>query len=138
MKTTLLKAAEAATLVIIENVDQTGCEVFQSGMLRFDGADENCWLLDGSQELEIDAEGKAVAQDDEGSLNMEFRVTHPLTEDDLKSGNRDPAGKRLTEGYRALRGVLDKGQFGQHNFTLDKVQIEGILGLLSGEFEGVY
>ncbi|QZI85787.1 hypothetical protein CPT_Summit_136 [Stenotrophomonas phage Summit] len=138
MKTTLSKAAHAATLVIIENIEQNGCEVFKSGMLRFDGADEISWLLNGDQEIEIDAEGRAVAQDDEGSLNMEFRVSHPLTEDDLKEGSRDPAGKRLVEGYKALRAVIDKGQFGQSKYVLDKVQIEGILGLLSGEFEGVY
>ncbi|QIN95294.1 hypothetical protein DLP3_131 [Stenotrophomonas phage vB_SmaS_DLP_3] len=137
MKTTLFKAAEAASLVIIEGVEMLYGDIRTNDTVTFEGVDGEDWILK-NQELEIDSEGKSVAQDQHGSVNMEFRVTHPLTEDDLKEGNRDPAGKRLIEGYKALRGVLDKGQMGQHNFTLDKVQIKGILGLLSGEFEGVY
>ena len=40
--------------------------------------------------------------------------------------------------YKALRKRLDKGQLGQCNFAFDKVEIEGLMGLLSHRFEGCF
>jgi hypothetical protein len=40
--------------------------------------------------------------------------------------------------YLALRDKIGKGQFGQHNFYFDKVEIEGLMGLLSHRFEGTW
>jgi hypothetical protein len=40
--------------------------------------------------------------------------------------------------YAALGAKLGKGTLGQHNFSFSKVEIEGLMGLLSHRFEGVW
>lgn len=40
--------------------------------------------------------------------------------------------------YKALQQKLGNGHMGQCNFTFDKVEIEGLMGLLSHRFEGVW
>lgn len=45
---------------------------------------------------------------------------------------------RAESVYDALDAILGRGHLGQCNFTLDKVQIEGLMGLLSHRFEGCF
>ena len=40
--------------------------------------------------------------------------------------------------YKALQKKLGEGRMGQCNFTFDKVEIEGLMGLLSHRFEGAW
>jgi len=46
--------------------------------------------------------------------------------------------KRAEDVYDALRKKLDSGVLGQNNFYFDKVEIEGLMGLLSHRFEGCF
>ena len=50
-----------------------------------------------------------------------------------------PTYKERAEGvYKALQTKLGTGTLGQANFHFDKVEIEGLMGLLSHRFEGVW
>lgn len=50
-----------------------------------------------------------------------------------------PSHKERSElVYKALEQKLGNGRMGQCNFTFDKVEIEGLMGLLSHRFEGVW
>lgn len=54
-------------------------------------------------------------------------------------GKNTPSYKERSEQvYKALQDKLGKGRMGQCNFTFDKVEIEGLMGLLSHRFEGVW
>lgn len=46
--------------------------------------------------------------------------------------------QRAEQVYDALATKLGKGHLGQQNFYFDKVEIEGLMGLLSHRFEGVW
>lgn len=46
--------------------------------------------------------------------------------------------RRAEDAYDALSAILGNGRLGQCNFTLDKVQIESLMGLLSHRFEGCF
>lgn len=55
-----------------------------------------------------------------------------------ESANFPSHKERSEQVYAALRKKLDAGTFGQHNFYFSKVEIEGLMGLLSHRFEGVW
>lgn len=55
-----------------------------------------------------------------------------------ESANVPSHKERSEQVYAALRKKLNSGTLGQHNFYFSKVEIEGLMGLLSHRFEGVW
>lgn len=54
-------------------------------------------------------------------------------------GEGVPTHKERSElVYQALQKKLGQGTLGQHNFNFTKIEIEGLMGLLSHRFEGVW
>lgn len=52
-------------------------------------------------------------------------------------GDNVPSYKERAERvYKALDNKLGTGRLGQHNFSMSKIEIEGLMGLLSHRFEG--
>ncbi len=57
---------------------------------------------------------------------------------ELENENTPTYKERSELVYKALQQKLGNGRMGQCNFTFDKVEIEGLMGLLSHRFEGVW
>lgn len=63
---------------------------------------------------------------------MTYEILEPENE------NTPSYKERSEQVYKALQDKLGKGTLGQHNFYMSKVEIEGLMGLLSHRFEGVW
>ena len=63
---------------------------------------------------------------------MTYEILEP------ESDNTPSYKERSEQVYNALQDKLGNGAFGQHNFYMSKVEIEGLMGILSHRFEGVW
>jgi hypothetical protein len=83
MKTTLLKALNAATLTIVDGYEVENCSEMGDGAVLC-LADERMLDFD-DQDIEVDDFGMSSAVDDEGiECRFEFQVLSPLSAEHLK------------------------------------------------------
>ncbi len=83
-KTTLSAAINAASFVACKGYEVEHIEEMPDGTSGLQCSDELIARLDLRQEIEIDSDGEATAKDCNGEdANFEFRVSRPLTSDDL-------------------------------------------------------
>lgn len=83
-KITLNMAINASSFVACRGYEIDHIEDMPGGLVRLECADEGIAYVSLHQEIEIDSDGNAIALDSDGDeISFEFRVSRPLTSNDL-------------------------------------------------------